>query len=162
MVKKNNNNAEIVSMARKEALRYLRYRARSEKEMKAYLGKRGYDSQVIEKVLAELKRQNFINDEQFCRLYVYDAFRVYHKGPFRIRQELRQLGISIGTIEKEIESFLAENDLKEIVKDYLNRHLGNEPLSIKKLEKLKARLYRKGFDPFFLNEVLREYLEESH
>lgn len=155
------NNDEAISRARKDALRYLRFRARSEKEMKIYLGKRGYDSRTITKVLTELKDQNFVNDEYFCRLYVYDAFKIYHKGPFRIRRELRQLGISTQMIEKEIEDFLAENDLKEIVRDYLNRHLGNEILSVEKVEKLKARLYRKGFDPFFLNEVLREYLEED-
>ncbi len=63
----------------KDALRYLRYRLRSRKEIQVHLLKKGYSEREIEEVIGKLEEQNILNDRVFARFYISDGLSVYYK-----------------------------------------------------------------------------------
>ncbi|MDK2886104.1 MAG: regulatory protein [Thermosipho sp. (in: thermotogales)] len=119
-----------------DALRLLKFRIRSEKELALRLKEKGYSDEEIEDTIKELKNKGFIDDEKFAYLYAYDSLTLHKKGPFRIRMELIKLGVDEYIIEDAINKVLSEVDLEEIKKEIT-----------KGLNEKKARevLYRKGF-----------------
>lgn len=119
-----------------DALRLLKFRIRSEKELALRLKEKGYSDEEIEDTIKELKNKGFIDDEKFAYLYAYDSLTLHKKGPFRIRMELIKLGVDEYIIEDAINKVLSEVDLEEIKKEIT-----------KGLDEKKARevLYRKGF-----------------
>jgi len=119
-----------------DALRLLKFRIRSEKELALRLKEKGYSNEEIEDTIKELKNKGFIDDEKFAYLYAYDSLTLHKKGPFRIRMELIKLGVDEYIIEDAINKVLSEVDLEEIKKEIT-----------KGLDEKKARevLYRKGF-----------------
>lgn len=119
-----------------DALRFIRYRARSEWEVENKLRQRGYSQEVIQKTISTLKEKGFIDDEKFAYLYAYDNLTLHYKGPFRIRYELRQLHVDEYTIEDAIKKVVSEVDVSEIIKkitEGLDEH------------KKREKLYRQGF-----------------
>ena len=57
---------EALKTAKSQALRYLAYRDRSERELILYLGKKGHAPSVIQKALQDLAKLNYINDQRFA------------------------------------------------------------------------------------------------
>lgn len=119
-----------------DALRLLKFRIRSEKELAFRLRQKGYSEKEIEETINELKNKGFIDDEKFAYLYVYDSLTLYKKGPFRIKMELVRLGVDEFIIEDAIKKVLNEVDLEEIKRELT-----------KGLDAKKAReiLHRRGF-----------------
>ncbi|PVD17723.1 RecX family transcriptional regulator [Mesotoga sp. Brook.08.105.5.1] len=139
----------------KDALRYLKYRLRSRREIEVQLFKKGYSEKEIKEVIEKLEEQGLVNDGIFARLYVSDGLNVHYKGPFRLRQELLGLGISEEVIDDTIKLELDSCDLKEIGK----RAAGNTELTDP--DKIRRKLYRRGFSSSIIDEIIEEIKEKS-
>ena len=135
-----------------DALRYLKFRLRSAREIQEYLTRRQYDQSEIAETMKKLVEQGLINDERFAGIYISDGLNVHYKGPFRLKMELLELGVAEETIEAAMNREMKECDLKEIIK----RAIGNA--RAEDAEKLKRKLFRKGFSIGSIDEVLREIL----
>ncbi len=138
--KRNNDIGEGIKGKQKDplsdALRFIRYRARSEWEVKNKLRQRGYGEEEIQDTVSKLREKGFIDDEKFAYLYAYDSLTLHNKGPFRIRYELRQLHVDEYIIEDAIKKVVSEVDVKEIIEkitEGLDEH------------KRREKLYRQGF-----------------
>ncbi len=86
------------------AMHYLELRDRSEQEMRLHLSSKYKNSgAIIERTIARLKRNGFLDDRSFARLWVSD--RVAHKPESRslIKRELLQKGISKEIADEAIE-----------------------------------------------------------
>jgi len=135
-----------------DALRYLKFRLRSAREVQEYLSRRQYEQDEIAETIKKLEEQGLINDELFAGIYISDGLNVHYKGPFRLKMELLELGVAEETIEAAMNREMKECDLKEIIK----RAIGNA--RAEDAEKLKRKLFRKGFSIGSIDEVLREIL----
>ncbi|HOI63251.1 MAG TPA: regulatory protein RecX [Mesotoga sp.] len=135
-----------------DALRYLKFRLRSAREVQEYLSRRQYEQDEIAETMNKLEEQGLINDERFAGIYISDGLNVHYKGPFRLKMELLELGVAEETIEAAMNREMKECDLKEIIK----RAIGNA--RAEDAEKLKRKLFRKGFSIGSIDEVLREIL----
>ncbi|HOY26052.1 MAG TPA: regulatory protein RecX [Mesotoga sp.] len=135
-----------------DALRYLKFRLRSAREVQEYLSRRQYEQDEIAETMKKLEEQGLINDERFAGIYISDGLNVHYKGPFRLKMELLELGVAEETIEAAMNREMKECDLKEIIK----RAIGNA--RAEDAEKLKRKLFRKGFSIGSIDEVLREIL----
>ncbi|HPI18111.1 MAG: RecX family transcriptional regulator [Thermotogaceae bacterium] len=135
-----------------DALRYLKFRLRSAREVQEYLSRRQYEQDEIAETIKKLEEQGLINDERFAGIYISDGLNVHYKGPFRLKMELLELGVAEETIEAAMNREMKECDLKEIIK----RAIGNA--RAEDAEKLKRKLFRKGFSIGSIDEVLREIL----
>lgn len=119
-----------------DALRLLKFRARSEKEIYRRLEEKGYSVEEIEETISKLKEKGFLNDEKFAYLYAYDSLVLHKKGPFLIRIELLKLGVDEYIIEDAISKVLEEVDIEQIKKE-ITKNLDEK--------KAKEYLYRRGF-----------------
>ena len=96
----------------KAAIRFLSFRPRSEKEMRDYLtrklskaksssaGKKSAEEPLITRIIESLKRDKFINDEEFVRWWVEQRMLLKPKAWRVIKYELKQKGLSEELIEE--------------------------------------------------------------
>ena len=90
------------------AVSMLSRRPCSKGEIQGRLRARKYTEDVIELVLYKLEKENLLNDEEFCRLWIqYGTER--NKGPYAIRRELMMKQIPSDMIDQAM-SEIAEED----------------------------------------------------
>ena len=85
--------------AMQQALLFLGYRARSEKEIRQNLSKHEFPEAVIEETLERLRQNGFANDKQFADAWVENRSSFRPRGRRALTLELRQKGIDDSTIE---------------------------------------------------------------
>lgn len=92
---------------------YLKFRPRTEQEIRNYLNKkilkRHYSIDSVQKVIDNLKEQGFINDAEFTRIFVESRTINKPKGKFVLTQELLRHGIN----KKIIEEYFENNEVDE-------------------------------------------------
>jgi regulatory protein len=139
--------AETRRRAKESALRGLASRARSRTEIRRSLERKGYESDLIEEVLGELERLDFIDDGQFTRAWVEARTVGRPMGARRIAHELRQKGVSSEIIEAALEERTApEGELALALtagRQAVKRLRGQERAVARR--KLAAALGRRGF-----------------
>ena len=141
--------------------RYLAIRNRSEKEIRDYLIKKKAELEIIDSIIELLKKQKFLNDEEFARGWVRQRAQFRPKGKTALKYELKLKGITPDIIEK----VLAEE--QEDVPDQLSQA---KRLIEKRVQKLKgaprqeiynkvgAFLARRGFDWDTIKKAIDSYL----
>lgn len=146
-------------------LRFLSYRPRSEKELRDKLKSKKASSEIVEKVIAKLKEQKFINDEEFARWWIESRTRFKPRSLRLIKLELRQKGISQDTTEKVINDlrFTINDDLeqaKELIKKRIERFRNLSKQEI--YQKLGGFLARRGFDWETIKQVIDELIFKEY
>jgi regulatory protein len=143
-------NPKDEKAAEKSALNLIKYRARSEKELSDRLKEKGFDEEVIDKVIEKCKKSDLIDDKLFAYLYTYDKLTLDKKGPMFIQHELKRLGVDERLIFEALEKVKNEVDINaialELAKNYYERK--------QDVLKTKAYLYRRGFEPDIINSVI--------
>ena len=89
---------------RERAVYYLNLKPCTKQQLIKYLEKKEYDHNEIIEVVTELEEYNFINDENFCRLYFERGFEKGH-GVNRIKRELSKKGVDSHIIEDVYNEF---------------------------------------------------------
>ncbi len=141
---------------RDDAFRLLSYRARSEKELRERLDKKGYSPEVVEKVIARLRELGIVDDEKLAREYVEARIAVGHKGKFRVKQELLKKGIDREKIEAALREAPSELEAaKMVVEHYLPRYRKLDPST--RMRRLYGLLARRGFSAETVEQVLEQH-----
>ncbi|MBN1400299.1 MAG: RecX family transcriptional regulator [Anaerolineae bacterium] len=83
-----------IERAHERALHYLSYRPRSEREVRRYLQRKEFGEEAIDEVLARLKRTHLVDDLAFARSWVENRESLRPRGPWMLKAELRQKGLS--------------------------------------------------------------------
>ena len=125
----------------------------SEKQAFAKLEKWAGDEaskKELEKIIAELKEDKYIDDVRFAECYVRDKVRFSGWGPVKIMMKLNEAGVKreVGqeTIEREKE--LIENKLKSILaakKKEIERKFSKKEGEDERMLKLKKKASLYGF-----------------
>ncbi len=104
---------EDINFLLNKAYFYLKFRLRTEKELRNYLIKKIKDKHWslddVEKVINILKDQGLIDDEKFIKAYINDRNNFKPKGKKLLIKELKQKGIKEDLLEK----YFSENELDE-------------------------------------------------
>jgi regulatory protein len=79
---------------------YLSYRQRSEGEIRQWLHKRGFASEVAETAIAKLKEQNLSDDFAFAKFWRDDRLSFRPKSKRLIKKELRDKKVASEIIEQ--------------------------------------------------------------
>lgn len=157
---------------REMALRYLNYQDRTAKEVETHLNGKGFGKEDIAEVLAYLKENRLIDDEDYCRRYIQAGIH-RGKGPLRlekelldrgIRSELVRLGLEEGydrDLERETALRLVEKSrrqkdtFQESDGEQYERESGWDKEAIKKEEaRLARRLASQGFRTSVILEAI--------
>lgn len=141
-------------VALNRALHFLSYRARSNQEMQTYLQKKGYDTGLIDRVIAKLTEERLIDDLDFAQNWVDNRERFRPRSQSLMRLELRQKGVA----ESEIEQALQISDLDDFALAMkAGKKLSRRYQLLDKPEydrKLAAALQRRGFSYSVVRECL--------
>ena len=147
--------------ARAYVVRVIKFRERSERELRDKLALKGFSPQAGEAAVAYAKRSGLVDDALFARLWV--AGRI--KRPFgarRLRWELRRKGIAPSLIEEALsvatQGVPEEDVVREWVRSRLSRMKGVPVLKVK--ERLFRTLTRRGFKHEIIFDVLRQELPD--
>ena len=156
-------NLDMLQTARNFAAALLSGRMYTCKELFDRLIRKGVEEPIAEQVVGEFVRAGYLDDRRFAELYIADAVNLGAKGMFRIRQELFRKGISGCILDEAFAE--TEADSGAALDAYVRqRNLCDDIHSRKDLEKLKARLARRGYSMKEINQCLAGYsfhFEES-
>lgn len=129
--------------AYQQALLYLSYRARSEKEIRQNLHKHEMPEEVIEETLERLRKAGLVNDNEFAQIWVENRGTFRPRSRRALEMELRQKGLDDETVHAAVsgvdENALAYNSAIKRV----NRLKGQQWSEFRK--KLSEYLARRGF-----------------
>jgi regulatory protein len=145
----------------KASVRFLSFRPRSEKELRDYLTKKKCDELTAKRILESLKRDKFINDEEFVRWWVEQRTLLKPKAWRVIVYELKQKGISKELIESvQSSGFKVQNDAESAMKlaEKKLRTIHDQTDRYKVKEKLGRYLAGKGFDWDTIKAVIDQIL----
>lgn len=144
--------------AKRYALGLISKRMYTKAEVYDRLIKKNFDAEISDRVVEELSKLKFIDDEEYARLYFADNVNIKAKGVYRISRELAQKGISRDIIEDVSLEF--NDDVYSKLKEYvIFKTYGKIPSDFKEREKLKAHLMRRGYSVSDVNRVLNELKE---
>lgn len=147
---------DAVQKARNSAAALLAAKMYTCRELCDKLIIKGFSKELSEQVTSEFISAGFLNDAEFANMYIADQVNLGAKGIYRIKQELLRKGVSSSIIETAIEN--ADIDTKNTLSEYISlRGLCDNIHTRKDLEKLKARLARRGFSLSEINSCLSEY-----
>ena len=95
------------------SISYITKKLRSKKELNNYLIKKGYEQDLVDKVIELLSKEGYLNDKVYATSYVHDRIALSIDGPNKIRNDLTNLGISNDLIEESIISYTEDIEKKE-------------------------------------------------
>ena len=139
------------------AFRIVERTFKSEKELREKLFLKGYDNDAISRTINVLKEYNFINDENYVKMYVKDKIKL--QGKKKIKYDLARKGINDKIIEEEI--YNVDNDEERntaynlALKKY-NTINKREDDKFKLSQKLYRFLLSKGYDYDTVSYVVKK------
>lgn len=157
-------NSEEKKSAKERALNFLSYRDRSEKEMRTKLRQVGFDENIIELTINDLKRLKLIDDKKFAASFARGKMISKPMGAYLLKRELQQKGIEKDVIEQAVEKVFAENDQFSIAFKIAEQKVKR----IKNLEEAKKKkrvsdfLLRRGFNWDVVSQVMEQWDEMCH
>lgn len=140
------------------AVSYLEKYVVSEKGLREYLKKKGFDVFVIKSTIEKLEEYGMIDDERFAKNY-FDSLHST-KGKMAIANKLKQKGIS----NEIIENLLADIDEEDEVQKatiIANKFVKNRQINPNLKQKCLAHLIYKGYDYGVAQKATKNALENE-
>lgn len=142
--------------AKKIAASYVGRRMYTCGEIEDRLRRKGIEKETAEQVVSDFAAAGLLNDKLYAEMYVSEAISLGGKGIYRIKQELYKKGIARSIIDTACADM--EEDTADAIREYVeSRRLYEGITSRRELEKLKARLARRGFSSREICECLSNY-----
>ncbi len=151
------NQAQICLDA---ATRYLGYRPRSEAELRQKLRQRGFDSTIIETVIAKLKEQKYVDDLAFARFWKDDRESFSPRSQWLTRRELRQKGVSEEIINQVVETIDEEDSAYRAALSKSRRRVYPDHQIFRR--RLGEYLRRRGFGYEVTNRTVERLWQERN
>ena len=140
------------------ALKSLKSRFKSAKEIRDLLIKKEYPIDLVDNAINKLIKQGYLNDDSFTKGYINNQIMTTSKGPFKIRRELIDKGISSLIIDENLDLFddvLQLERIEKLASKMLksNRTKGGSVLR----KKITNDLVNLGYDSELVYKVLSKY-----
>lgn len=139
---------------------YCAYQDRSHAEVKEKLYSLGLWKQDVEKGLAQLIEEDYLNEERFAQSFARGKFRMKHWGRVKIKYELKQKQVSEYCIKKglkEIDEEAYGRALNKLMAEKLRALTGEKNILLKK-RKLMNYLLQKGYEQALIMEEINAQL----
>lgn len=134
--------------AKMRCMKLLQGRDYTEEEIRKKLNDDGYPEDIIKQTIDYLYGYHYLDDERYIRLY-YQS-KKHRKSKKEMIQELQRKGIAKELVVRFFETMHEEqeenSDLYCIRKLLCKKKYDDESASFEEKEKIKAYLYRKGFE----------------
>lgn len=141
---------------RQAALRLLRYRDRSVREMRERLKKKGYDRNLIEREIERLIQERLLDDARFTGVWIRHKLAISHKGKRLIAAELGAKGIDAELFRKVWSEHL-EDEIRSAREWVLAHAKGYGLLELfERRGRIREGLYRRGYSQEAADAALKE------
>ena len=148
-------------LSKEQALQKIRhycgYQERSHKEVKEKLYGYKLRKEVVEELLSNLIEDSYLNEERFAVQFAGGKFRMKQWGRIKIVHELKARGVSqycINAALKEINEEAYCQALEKLAKRKWAT-LKKEGNKLVKLQKTRQHLLKKGYEPSYIEPVLK-------
>jgi len=147
-----------IKVARRNGIRLLASRDRSEQEVRERLILQGFDADVAEEAVLQLKSMGYINDSLFARKYVSDRLKLKPMSKKALAVELQRKGVQRELIDEVIGEYeLDETSIAfRLAKKKFGKYDASEPEVQRKIYSFLA--YR-GYCQDIIREVLQQMLQ---
>lgn len=144
------------------ALSVLSRNSKSEKQLRAKLNEKGYDSQFIDNAIFKLKQQKYLDDERFSEMLINNKINVSKYGKRRIKESLYEKGIQREIIDEKIKELSDEDELERACLIGVKRLKTLKEEDTRKLSiKLSNYLINKGFEYSTVKKAVSKLLDRS-
>ena len=141
-----NLSFDPLAKAKDSALVYLSHRDRSVKEMKEKLRSKGYQHEIINKVIHILTKSDLLNDERFAWIFSRSKIETRLWGPEKLRYELTLKGIEKELLERTINKIYDEYNQHDLIRSLISKRINSESeVNAKEMKKHIDFLKRRGY-----------------
>jgi regulatory protein len=143
------------------AVKALGRRMRTEAELRRLLvaraepGPRG--ESAIKAVVAQLKEKRYLDDQSYAETYARLRQENQKFGARRVRQDLRQKGISSSLTEQAVDARYGETNEEALARAHLERKRIAKPKNEKETARIMRRLMAAGFSTGVIYKILRQW-----
>ena len=146
--------------AMQQAMLFLSYRARSEKEIRENLSKHEIPKAVIEDTIERLRQNGLANDKNFADVWIENRSTFRPRGRRALALELRQKGIDDPTIESALEDVDEDTLAYEAGQKKARKLRVQEWSEFRK--KMSDFLSRRGFSYSVIAPIVSRLWNETH
>ena len=134
-----------------KAIKYMGSNLKSCAQIKDYLRKKEYATEIIDYVIDKMKEYKYLDDESYARAYISAYSNKY--GKLKLIQALKSKGIT----DKTIDTVFEEDDLKmqDSIDKVASKYLKNKEITQETLVKLNRFLYSRGYEFDQINSYIR-------
>jgi regulatory protein len=146
--------------AKSISIRFMALKLRCEHEVRFKLNAEGYDPDVIDRVISELKSMGYINDKIYTQKYIYDRSKLKPKSKRLLKLELKNIGITEEIIDEVLNDWQIEEDL--VAASLVRKKFGKYDLNDEKvIKKAYSFLLHRGFSYDLIKEVINSVRDDS-
>lgn len=153
-INKMNNEYEVYYAA----LNTIKNRIKSIYELRKYLENKGYDLELIDKILLKLIDQKYLDDRIYARSYINNQIVTTSHGPIRIKNDLLNKKVESNIIDDELTVFDVELQIEKIdkiIKKIIKSNKSNGGLVLK--QKVINELKNKGYEFSIISNIIDNY-----
>ena len=134
-----------------KAIKYMGSNLKSCAQIRDYLRKKEYATEIIDYVIDKMKEYKYLDDESYARAYISAYSNKY--GKLKLIQALKGKGIT----DKTIDTVFEEDDLKmqDSIDKVASKYLKNKEITQETLVKLNRFLYSRGYEFDQINSYIR-------
>jgi regulatory protein len=137
------------------AVKLLRYRARSEAEIRKKLQQLGFSDTVTASTLKKLRDLKLLDDAAFASNWALSRVEGQSYGPLRVDKELRQKGIAQPIISQILDELFGQQQGKQKARLLLEKKFGHKDLTEPKiLRRAIVFLQRRGYRDSIIAAIL--------
>jgi regulatory protein len=143
------------------AVKALGRRMRTEAELRRLLAARAEPGPrgeaAIKAVLAQLKEKRYLDDQSYAETYARLRQENEKFGARRVRQGLRQKGVSAALTEQAVDARYGETNEEALARAHLERKGIAKPKNEKETARVMRRLVAAGFSTGVIYKILRQW-----
>ena len=144
------------------ALKYLKTKMRSIYEVRNYLLKQGYSSELISSTIDLLKNQGYLDDFSYAKAFLHDRIALSLDGPLKIQEEFEKLEITMGqkkSILLEYTEELESERIGKFIKKQVHANHSKSNYSLK--QKIFHNLVTLGYHTSLIEDGLCHILQDD-
>lgn len=138
-----------------KCIKYINTKLRTQKEIRDYLQKNEFDSNLIKDVIKKLKDDKYLDDDIYSKAYIHDQIILKMIGPYKIKKDLLKLGINADVINSNLNVYTKEIEfekLNRLIPKQINSNKNKSSYVLK--NKVLNDMINKGFTKEYIEYVL--------
>ncbi|MBQ6135356.1 MAG: RecX family transcriptional regulator [Bacilli bacterium] len=140
------------------ALQNINHHMKSTYELRAFLERKEYPIELIDKAIDKLSKQGYLDDRNYAKSYIHYQIITTNKGPFRIEQELVDKKIPSKIIQEEMKEYTEEEQkerVQKLITKSIEKNRTREGVMLK--QKIVNDLKTLGYDLSMIQEMIMNF-----